>query len=66
MRLEQTGGGTRQDIERVFFRAVSGLLPSRTSFSMTRNAMLQSARDLFGQASAVEAAVLAGWAAAGY
>ena len=63
--LEHTAGGTRHDVDRVFFRAVSELLSSRATFATTRKAMLQSARDLFGPASAVEAAVYAGWSAAG-
>ena len=62
-RLERTGGGSPHDIDRVFFRAVTELLPPRTTFAMARKAMLQSARDLFGAASAVEAAVRAGWTA---
>jgi hypothetical protein len=52
-------------IERVFFRAVVELLPPNATAVMARKATIQSARDLFGPASGVEAALVAGWSAAG-
>jgi Zn-dependent metalloprotease len=66
MRLAKADGSVpSQAIERVFFRAVVELLPSDATLEMARKATLQSARDLFGPATSVEAALAVGWSAAG-
>jgi Zn-dependent metalloprotease len=65
-RLEQVDGSVRTyAIERVLFRTVVELLPPNATVAMARKATIQSARDLFGPASGVEAALVAGWSAAG-
>jgi Tol biopolymer transport system component len=63
--LQPAGRIPADAIDRVFFSAVTELLPARATFAMAREATLQGARDLFGPASAVEAALRAGWSAAG-
>ena len=47
------GGANRQDVERVFFRAMTELMPSGTSFGVTAAVVRQSAMDLFGAGSGV-------------
>ena len=62
----QPPGATAMDaVDRVFFSAVTELLPARATFAMARKATLQGARDRFGPASAVEAALRVGWSAVG-
>ncbi len=47
------GGSNRQDVERVFFRAMTELMPASTSLRQTADVIRQSAIDLFGAGSAV-------------
>ncbi len=47
------GGSNRQDVERVFFRAMTELMPANVSFHITAATVRQSAIDLFGAGSAV-------------
>ena len=47
------GGANRQDVERVFFRAMTELMPASTSFGITAATVRQSAIDLFGAGSGV-------------
>ena len=47
------GGSNRQDVERVFFRAMTELMPASTSFGITAATVRQSAIDLFGAGSGV-------------
>ena len=47
------GGANRQDVERVFFRALTELMPAGTSFGITAATVRQSAVDLFGAGSGV-------------
>ncbi len=62
-----TGVGTqnREQIEKVFYRAFTSMLPSSATFYMARLATLQSARDQFGVNSAVERAIRSAWDAVG-
>jgi Zn-dependent metalloprotease len=55
----------RAEIERVFYRAFTSLVPANATFSMARAATIQSAIDLDGAGSGVERAITAAWAAAG-
>lgn len=59
------GFGNREQIERVFFRAFTRLLPPRATFSQARAATIQSARDLYPSNGAVERAVTDAWTAVG-
>jgi bacillolysin len=59
------GFANREQIERVFFRAFTQLLPVRATFSQARAATLQSARDLYPSNNGVEQAVSDAWTAVG-
>lgn len=59
------GAANRAQIERIFFRAFTQMLPARATYSTARAATIQSARDLFGAGSAPETAVVQAWAAVG-
>jgi thermolysin len=66
-RIQVTGVGAanREQIERVFFRAFTQMLPSNATFATARAATIQSAIDLYGAGSAATAAVQAAWTAVG-
>ena len=51
------GGDRRHDIERVFFRAMTELMPPRTNVEMAAEAVRMAALDLFGAGGDVFAAV---------
>jgi len=59
------GFANRDQIERVFFRAFTRMLPVRATFSQARAATIQSARDLYSSNAAVERAVTDAWTAVG-
>ena len=59
------GATNRAQIEQVFYRAFTLMLPADATFSMARAATLQAARDQFDVGSAVEQSVAAAWGAAG-
>jgi thermolysin len=59
------GFANREQIERVFFRAFTQMLPVRATFSQARAATIQSARDLYPSNAAVVNAVTAAWNAVG-
>ena len=59
------GAANREQIERVFYRAFTQMLPSGATFSLARAATLQAARDLFGAGSPAERAVQQAWSAVG-
>ena len=59
------GGGNREQIEKVFYRAFTEMLPASASFGTARAATIQAARDLYGAGGAVEAAVTQAWNAVG-
>ena len=63
--VQGVGGGNREQIERVFYRAFVELLPASANFSTARAATLQAARDLYGAGSAAERAVGRAWTAVG-
>jgi bacillolysin len=63
--VQGVGAANRAQIETVFYRAVTQLLPANASFSMARAATIQAARDLFGTGSAAERAVTEAWTAVG-
>jgi thermolysin len=59
------GAAHRDQIEKIFYRAFTLLLPSNATFSTARAATIQSARDLYGAGSAQEIAVTQAWTAVG-
>lgn len=59
------GASNREQIEKVFYRAFTGLLPPSANFATARAATLQSARDLYGAGGAVERSVSQAWTAVG-
>jgi thermolysin len=59
------GAGAREQVERVFYRAFTEMLPSNATFAIARAATIQSARDLYGPGSAAERAVTEAWSAVG-
>ncbi|MBI3490386.1 MAG: M4 family metallopeptidase [Acidobacteria bacterium] len=63
--VQGVGAGNRDQIEKVFFRALTVLLPSSSTFALARAATLQAARDLYGAGGTVERAVTQAWDAVG-
>ena len=63
--VEGVGAANRVQIETVFYRAVTQLLPANATFSMARAATIQAARDLYGSGSAAERAMIEAWTAVG-
>jgi len=59
------GAANRDQIEKAFFRALTSLMPSSSTFALTRQATIQSARDLFGAGSPAERAITQAWDAVG-
>jgi bacillolysin len=59
------GSANREQIEKVFYRAFTSLLPSNATFSTARAATIQAARDLYGANSAAERAITQGWTSVG-
>jgi Zn-dependent metalloprotease len=59
------GARNREQIEKVFYRAFTMMLPANASYSLARAATLQAARDLYGAGSAAEVAVRQAWTAVG-
>jgi len=63
--VQGVGGANREQIEKVFYRAFTQLLPSNATFSAARAATIQAARDLYGSNSNAERAVTQAWTAVG-
>lgn len=63
--VQGVGAANREQIEKVFFRAFTLLMPRTSSFSTARVATLQAARDLYGAGSNAERAVAEAWTAVG-
>jgi len=59
------GFNNREQIEKVFYRAFTQLMPSNSTYSTARAATIQAARDLYGTGSTVETAVTQAWNAVG-
>ena len=64
-RVTGVGAANREQIERIFYRAFTSMLPASATFFLARQATLQAARDLTGANSAPERAVAAAWEAVG-
>ena len=54
--VQGVGTANRHQVERVFFRAMTALMPSQTNFQITDAVIRQSAVDLFGVGSATQRA----------
>jgi thermolysin len=65
MTVQGVGSANRLQIETIFYRAVTQLLPSSADFSLARTATIQAARDLYGVGSPAERAIIEAWAAVG-
>jgi thermolysin len=63
--VQGVGSANREQIERVFYRAFTELLPADATFSLARAATIQAARDLYGAGGAVERAIEQAWTAVG-
>lgn len=59
------GGANREQIEKVFYRAFTQMLPRSANFKTARAATIQAARDLYGAGSAAESSVTQAWTAVG-
>jgi bacillolysin len=63
--VQGVGANNRDQIEKVFFRALTQLLPSAANFGLARAAVIQAARDLYGSGGRVETAVTQAFDAVG-
>ena len=59
------GSPNRWQIEQVFYRAFTMLMPADSTFSIARKTTIQSARDMFGAGHTVERAIDEAWTAVG-
>jgi len=64
-RVDGVGSANREQIEKVFYRAFTMLLPANATFRQARAACEQAARDLYGTSSPAFRAVQQAWAAVG-
>jgi thermolysin len=63
--VQGVGSANREQIEKVFYRAYTSMLPADATFSQARAATIQAARDLYGANSNAERAITQAWAAVG-
>ena len=63
--VQGVGAGNREQIEKVFYRAFTALLPANATFALARQATIQAARDLYPNDGNVERAVTQAWTAVG-
>lgn len=63
--VQGVGSGSRDQIEKAFYRAFTQLLPSDATFSVARAATIQAAQDLYGASSPAVRAVTQAWTAVG-
>ncbi|MEQ1896597.1 MAG: M4 family metallopeptidase [Vicinamibacterales bacterium] len=59
------GAANREQIEKVFYRAFTLLMPASSTFVTARLATTQAARDLYGAGGSVETAITQAWEAVG-
>jgi bacillolysin len=65
IRVIGVGAANREQIEKVFYRAFTQLMPSNADFAMARAITLRAAQDLYGLNSAPYNAVRDAWTAVG-
>jgi thermolysin len=63
--VQGVGAANREQVEKVFYRAFTQLMPANATFSVARAATIQAARDLYGANSAAERAITQAWTAVG-
>ena len=63
--VQGVGGANREQVEKVFYRAFTSMLPTNATFGLARAATIQAARDLYGANSNPERAVTQAWTAVG-
>jgi bacillolysin len=63
--VQGVGAANREQIEKVFYRGFTSLLPPNATFSVARSSTLQAATDLYGTNSAAYRAVSQAWDAVG-
>ncbi|MBI1874011.1 MAG: M4 family metallopeptidase [Acidobacteria bacterium] len=63
--VQGVGSPNREQMERVFYRAFTQLMPSNADFAMARVITIRAAQDLYGAGSAPERAVTQAWTAVG-
>jgi Zn-dependent metalloprotease len=63
--VQGVGAANRLQMERVFYRGFTTMLPSSATFSTARAATIQAAADLYGTTSVAYQAVTQAWAAVG-
>ena len=65
LQVQGVGASNREQIEKVFYRAFTQLLPSNARFATARAATLQAAQDLYPGNNAVANALTQAWTAVG-
>ena len=63
--VQGVGAANRDQIEQVFYRAFTAMLPTNATFSQARAATIQAARDRYGSNSNAERAITQAWTAVG-
>ena len=63
--VQGVGAANREQMEKVFYRAFTQMLPANATFALARQATIQAARDLYGAGSNAERAVTQAWSAVG-
>ena len=63
--VQGVGAANREQIEKMFYRAFTQLMPANATFAVARATTIQAARDLYGANSAAERAVTQAWTAVG-
>jgi len=63
--VQGVGANNREQMEKVFYRAFTTLMPASATFAIARRATQQAARDLYGEGSNAERAVTQAWTAVG-
>jgi thermolysin len=63
--VQGVGAANREQMEKVFYRGFTQLMPANATFAVARAVTIQAARDLFGAGSNAERAVNQAWTAVG-
>jgi len=63
--VQGVGVSNREQMEKVFYRGFTQLMPANATFGVARTVTIQAARDLYGAGSAAERAVMQAWTAVG-
>ena len=63
--VQGVGGASREQMEKIFYRAFTQMMPANSTFATARAATLRAAQDLYGANSAAERALTEAWTAVG-